>query len=79
LIGMNGACAMPGGDPQIFIPMVNNQVVIGYPGFLPSPPLFISQTQGLFVPTLSEWGLFLLVLTLGVAGWWLLRRRHALA
>ncbi len=80
LVGMNGRCALPGGDPQIFIPTVGNRIVIGYPGFGQSPLLFVGPLQqGIPVPTVSEWGVILLLLTFGFVGWRILRRRHALA
>jgi hypothetical protein len=79
MLGLNKGCDI-GGNPQIFVPMVGSRIVIGFPGFLPSPPLFAAPLQSGFpVPTLSEWGLIGLMLSLGFAGWRLLRRRRLLA
>ncbi|MFI5142716.1 MAG: IPTL-CTERM sorting domain-containing protein [Thermoanaerobaculales bacterium] len=89
MLGMNGACgnlAFPGGDPQIFLPVVpgtapgTGQLVPSFPGMCSSPMLLMAVFEGrATIPTLSEWGLIVLLVGLGLAGWELLRRSGALA
>lgn len=76
LYGMNGSCGMEGGDPQIWVPMDNGQLVPGAPNTYASGCL---RRLAPNVPTLSEWGLLLLGIGLVAFGWWLLRQRRALA
>jgi hypothetical protein len=80
LMGMNGTCKLPGGDPQIFLPAVNGRIVVGFSGFQPSPPIATTLLPTAApVPALSEWGALILLLGLGFGGWMALRRSRALA
>jgi len=76
LFGMNGSCMMAGGDPQIWFPLVNSTLVPG-PTNMHSSGCF--RRADTAVPTLSQWGMLLTLLALAGVGWWLLRRRHAVA
>jgi len=75
LYGMGGDCG-PGTDAQIWIPMENSQVVPGWANTYTSGCL---RQLAPNVPTLTEWGVLLLGVGMLAFGWWLLRRRQALA
>ena len=73
--GMNGECGLDP-DPQIWVPMQGSQIVPSYDNMYSSGCLREGAAN---VPTLSEWGVLLFGLTVVAFGWWLLRRRQALA
>ena len=75
MFGMDGSCGMNGGDPQIWFPMLNSQIVPTSQNMYRSGCL--RSAEG--IPTLSQWGLLLSLAALAVAGWWLLRRRRVIA
>ena len=75
LYGMGGDCG-PGTDAQIWLPMDNNQFVPGWANTYTSGCL---RQLAPNVPTLTEWGVLLLGVGMLAFGWWLLRRRQALA
>ena len=88
MLGMNGACgkiAFPNGDPQIFVPVVhqedgNFKIVPSFPGMCSSPEIVLAAFQpAINIPTLSEWGLIVLLVGVGMAGWVLLSRSGVLA
>ena len=83
----------PGPTPQIWLPLADTDgdgygdaVVFDPAGtgspspvFPKTPPLLpnVAERTGLLIPTLGEWGLFALALSLAAAGWLALRRSVA--
>jgi hypothetical protein len=88
-LGMNGPCKIAPTDPQIFLPVVdlgNGQYQLqfdlcGDSRFCSSPPLSLIAWVGVGtnIPTLSEWGMIILVLGTAALGWWFLRQQQVLA
>lgn len=87
-LGMNGPCKLGPIDPQPFLPIVdmgNGQYQFQFnlcddSRFCPSPMLSLVAWRGVGnIPTLSEWGMIVLVLGLATLGWWFLRRQQLLA